>query len=156
MPSEDLDTADCARCGEPLDAHDEDTGQCPVEAAGKADEDENDEQSSEEIRANAQETLADAHAAAVVCVTFPREDNDLDEVDPMNANFILSEELSYTELLATKKVLDEGVDMLQDDLESMEESRSRPTAMAIPTTLGQLLGGGSGSEQPDPEGWGFQ
>lgn len=156
MSSNDVDTADCARCGEPLDAHDQDTGQCPTDAAGEADEDGDDEPSSEEIRADAQETLADAHAAAIVCVTFPREDNDLDEVDPMNANFILSEELSFTELLATKKVLDEGVDMLQDDLESMEESRSRPTAMAIPTTLGQLLGGASGGEQADPEGWGFQ
>lgn len=132
----------CAECGE----EHTDPAECPeFDLAG---EDEDDHPSGREIRENAIEELSDAHIAAMVIITFPRDDNDHDEVDYGTTSFALGEDCSTTELIAGKKLATDGIDILAD---IYDESPPSATVAAVPTDgLAQMLGGRVGGE-PDED-----
>lgn len=133
------DSPNCAICGEPVDDH-ENPDACPVES-------EDETPSAAEIRDEATEDVANADAAALVTIEFP--DDEDGEVDYGTASFAMVEDMSEAEIIAAKKVLDDGLDKLQDTFDESPEVR----AMAAPPgALGQLLGGGAGESMTDGEG----
>lgn len=95
-------------------------------------------------------------ARALVTVTFPREDNDLEEVGFSSVSFVLTEEISTTELLATKECLTSGVQSLADRVEVADATAD---AVAQPVGIGKVipasaLGGGDGDGDGDNSGSG--
>lgn len=144
------ESPDCAFCGEPLDGH-EDASDCP------ATEGESDEWTGREIREDMAAELAGAHAAAVVYVRFPREDNDLDDLDTASGRFAL-DDLTDTETVAAHALLSRALDGMADEADSLGRGRDEPhgMAVAVPSGLGAMLGGMSGDGDDDgPDGRGF-
>lgn len=166
----DIETFDCVRCGgeHPIDGTIDcpaDEGYGPVSDDGaeeeteEDDEKEDDDQSVEELQANAVEEIGEAHVAAMVCVRFPTEDNDLDRMAPTSTSFAKTDALSLAQILAARTVIEEGLEDLGDRFERSRRSKPRPVGM--PVSLAELVGGssageGEGAGGKDPEGWGFQ
>jgi len=139
MSDDTLDT--CALCGEPLDDH-EDPEDCPVE--------DDDEQTTEELRAEVAEDVAGAHAFVGVYVQFPRDGNDLDEMDMTTASFTFEDDMTLTEWAAAAKILSDGLERASER-HGTQTSLGGPDvqAMAVPAGLGQLLGGGGDDGDAD-------
>lgn len=112
------------------------------------------EHTSEEIRAEVAGELDGAHAAAVAYVRFPREDNDLDELDATTAMFLLDDDLSTTEEIAARSVIEDGTDSLADRAESSGDTNAvaMPAPPGLAEALGGMLGGGGDEQGTDAEG----
>lgn len=137
------DPRECVRCGEALDDHPE-SGECPTE--------ESDEPTTEEVRAEAADALGSAHVAVYAVVEFPREENDLDDLDVSSGRFMATEELSNTEKLAGHTVIEEAVDGMADSLDRMTggpDTGGMKAMMATPAQLQQVLGSAGGGSDGD-------
>jgi len=132
----------CPMCDE---THD-DPAACP-EAEGDADDE---ELSTDEIREGVCDELTDAHAAFVVYVTFPRADNDEDEMRCGSGRFIDTDDLSKTELVAAAARLEQRIEEVNDELNG--DDGPLQGAVGIPT---KALFGDGGSDLPDTDGGGM-
>jgi hypothetical protein len=130
------------------------------DAAPDPSDDEEEERTSEDVREQAADELGEAHAAAVAYVRFPREDNDLSEVDSVAAMFILDdEELSPTEEIAARSLIEDGTEEIAGRAEQGDDGNA--VAMPAPPGLAEALGGmfgggGDGGEQNGDDRRGFQ
>jgi len=132
----------CPVCEE---AHD-DPRACPA-----ADEGEDEELSTAEIRDGVVDELQGAHAAFVVYVRFPREDNDEDEMRTGSGRFIDTDDLSKTELVAAAARLEQRIEEVNDELNG-EDDGPLSGAVAMPTSA---LFGDGGADLPDTDGGGM-
>lgn len=132
----------CPLCQETHDSPEE----CP-----EVDGEEGDEPSNEEIRANLIDGLEDAHMAVAIMVTFPREDNDIDEMRAESGRFGLKDALSKTEKVAAMASMEERIEELNEVING-DGPGGGMTATAIPASA--LFGGGD-DDLPDTDGGGM-
>ena len=135
--TDDFDT--CAMCGEPLDDH-ENPEDCPVQGEDA------DERTTAELRDDVTGDIASAHAFVGVYLRFPREANDLDEMNMATAEFMFQDDMSLTEYVAARKILSVGLERLVERHDADDPSGGPDVqAMAVPAGgLGHLVGGGGG------------
>ena len=123
----------------------DDPRECP-----EADGDEDNDLTTAEIRDGVVDELENAHAAFVVYVVFPREDNDEDEMRTGSGRFIDGEELSKAELVAATARLEERIEEVNDELNGDGDGLPGK-AVGVPASA---LFGGDG-ELPDTDSGGI-
>lgn len=126
-----------------------------------------------DIRAAITEELAEGHAAFGAVVRFPREDNDLDEIDSSTFLFVdPDEDMTFTEKLAAHTLFADAATEHAERISNRDPSEvvgegdggsGGPQAIAMPANLGDLMGamtGGSGGSSAGDDdldtGAGFQ
>jgi hypothetical protein len=114
----------------------------------------------EDMREQVVDELGEAHAVAVAYVRFPREENDVSEVDSSLGLFMFNDELSETEEIAALSLIEDGTADLAD--RANQDDDGNAVAMPAPPGLAEALSGmaaggdGSGEQPTDAERRGFQ
>lgn len=115
-----------------------------------------------EIRSDVADAIDGTHLGAAVLVEFPRDDNDLEELDFTTAMWLCDDEMSQTEVLAGATIMVDGLETLRDDAEMpslVDDGSDEPTVETMPAPpelLEALTGGPTDGLDTDPDGKGFQ